>query len=65
MSCADPVDQGCEHEQDDRDAGIADVRAEAAKFVKGQPGICIHCGNEFIRIVRGRCGRCRDELGLP
>lgn len=65
MSSADPIDQGCEHEQQDRDAGVETVRAEAAKFQKGSAGTCIECGVWFSRVVLGRCGGCRDELGLP
>jgi hypothetical protein len=64
MSSADPIDQGCEHEQNDRDLSVAKVRAAAALMEKGQPGTCISCGYDFTRLVRGRCGKCRDELGL-
>lgn len=62
---ADPVDQGCEHEQQDREAGIEEVRVLAAAFKKGNAGTCIECGIWFSRVVLGRCGKCRDELGLP
>lgn len=37
----------------------------AGDFVAGAPGDCEYCGDYFIRIVRGACGKCRDANGLP
>jgi len=65
MSSSDPIDQASDRELMDTASAVDAVRMAAAKFEKGQPGTCIHCGEDFIRLVRGRCGGCRDELGLP
>lgn len=41
---------------------IKQVRANAAKIPSGEPGECCSCGEFFKRVVRGLCGRCRDDL---
>lgn len=38
------------------------IRAQAAAMLEGDPGVCVECGDEKPRLVRGACGRCRDEL---
>jgi hypothetical protein len=34
-----------------------------AQLDPGEPGECVLCGDEHIRLVRGRCPRCRDQYG--
>lgn len=41
------------------------IRRRAAAIPVGEPGECKQCGEDFSRLVRGHCGRCRDKLGLP
>lgn len=46
-------------------ASIELIRKQASAMPKGEPGECENCGEYFVRLVRGHCGRCRDALGLP
>lgn len=41
------------------------LRAHPRELEPGVPGECEWCGLPFSRIVRGACGRCRDENKLP
>lgn len=60
---ADPIDQGCKHEQDDRDALIKLAQRNAALFEQGHTGLCQECGSGIkTRIVSGMCSKCRDEV---
>jgi len=61
----DLIDQQNERDEVELDAGISLVRRAAANIPKGEAGECEECGEYFIRIVNGYCGRCRDKLGLP
>lgn len=41
------------------------LAAAPKELEPGVPGECEWCGEYFTRIVRGACGRCRDERKLP
>lgn len=47
------------------EARVAAIREKAAKIPKGTPGVCTHCDEHSLRLVRGACAPCRDRLGLP
>lgn len=36
----------------------------AASIPKGEPGECIRCGEESLRLVNDVCARCRDKYKL-
>lgn len=40
----------------------SEIRRRAAAMPVGNPGICIECGDEMGRLVRGVCAPCRDIL---
>ena len=61
---ADPIDDGCQREQEDTAKAIAATREAASMIEVGFAGECLECGLDFTRIVRGYCGKCRDELKL-
>ena len=42
---------------------LHEVRKKAAEFQLGYPGECLECCEESVRLVRGLCAPCRDELG--
>lgn len=46
------------------DSLIRDAKKRAAEIPVGEPGICDSCEEEKSRLVRGLCGRCRDEHGI-
>lgn len=60
---ADETDTASSIEEAHRQASIAALRSKP--FDPGAPGDCQSCGDHFTRIVRGHCGRCRDQLRLP
>lgn len=37
---------------------------QARKIPKGEPGECIRCGEESLRLVNQVCARCRDKYKL-
>jgi hypothetical protein len=41
------------------------IRKAAQNIPEGEPGECVHCGDQSLRLVNTACARCRDELGLP
>jgi len=56
--------------QDERDTPLMNAKINhihdlVAAIPEGEPGICNHCEEGFTRLVRGKCGRCRDLLHLP
>jgi RNA polymerase-binding transcription factor DksA len=58
---ADPIDQGCQHEQRFTDSAINEIRNKADAIEQGVPGECIQCGEDMPRLVRRMCCRCRDK----
>ena len=58
---ADDADASIEHT-----INIAILNAyNAAKSIPtGEAGECDGCGEYFVRLVGGYCGRCRDKWGL-
>ena len=46
------------------DDTLALIRARAAHIPAGEEGDCQECGLYFTRLVRGYCGKCRDELHI-
>lgn len=62
---ADMVDRAAEDSEILDDATINHIRQIAANIPKGEPGECVHCGEDFPRLVKGYCARCRDKLGRP
>jgi hypothetical protein len=48
----------------DEEAAIR-IKKAAAAIPKGEPGVCQWCDGEFIRLVGGACGKCRDDYKLP
>jgi len=61
---ADQIDQACDREQEDTAKAVAAAREAASRIEIGFAGTCLECGRDLPRIVRGYCGRCRDELKL-
>lgn len=37
----------------------------AAEIPVGVSGTCDLCGNDYVRLVNGACGFCRDRYRLP
>lgn len=58
----DEIDaQDCRNEI--RDASITAHFAKlASEMPKGEPGVCKHCENQSLRLVKGFCAPCRDLL---
>ena len=54
---ADEVDRANERAELDLASAI---RAARAPVPVGVPGECISCGDDFPRLIGGRCGYCRD-----
>jgi hypothetical protein len=55
---ADAADMADDIQAEHLDRGI---RATAAiPFDPGVPGECAECGDDSLRLVRGRCAPCRD-----
>jgi hypothetical protein len=61
---ADQIDDGCKREQEDTEKCIAAAREAASRIEIGFAGTCQECGRNLPRIVRGHCGKCRDDLKL-
>lgn len=64
MNVADEADKANDTMDLERDDKINQIRKQA-QLDPGQPGECWLCGEEFIRLINGACGRCRDKHGLP
>lgn len=47
------------------EASVELARKKALDIPAGEPGECDLCGEEFARLVRGHCARCRDKHKLP
>lgn len=60
----DEVDLSNERAQNHEEAAIAAARAKAADIPNGVAGECSYCGEYFVRLVNGVCGRCRDLYRL-
>lgn len=60
----DDVDITADRIQAEEDALVAATRAAAAAIPAGEAGICDYCEEHFSRLVKGVCGRCRDEYKL-
>lgn len=60
---ADDTDRASDIEEAQRQVNIQARRGQP--FNPGVPGDCESCGDHFIRLVGGHCGRCRDKLRLP
>ena len=58
---ADEMDLAAEREEIARSAAIA---ATGREIPPGVAGECDYCGNEWPRLIRGACARCRDERRL-
>lgn len=59
---ADAVDFATDLVADHLDKSISAARASVPA---GQPGECEECGETMPRLVRGRCGFCRDGRVPP
>ena len=46
------------------DDTLALIRTRAAHILIGEEGDCQECGFHFTRLVKGYCGKCRDELRI-
>lgn len=46
------------------DDTLALIQTQAKYMPIGEAGVCNECGHFFTRLVRGHCGKCRDELRL-
>lgn len=46
------------------DDHVKEAMRKAAEIPPGNPGICDLCGDEYMRLVNGACGFCRDKYGL-
>lgn len=57
---ADEIDVASEREEELRNSALRRQRSSAV-FAVGQPGECEECGEDHVRIVGGRCPRCRDR----
>ena len=60
----DETDRAQAEERHITDAHIALHKKRAAEFIKGAPGECDWCGDYFVRLVNGACGRCSDEYKI-
>jgi len=60
----DDADKAGDHVEKTESANIAAIREKAANITAGTKGECEYCGYEFERLVKGACGRCRDEFRL-
>lgn len=65
LNMADEADMSEAAEQVHKDARIAEVREQAARIPKGEPGDCRWCGEFSQRLVNRSCAPCRDKRGLP
>lgn len=62
---ADEIDMAEELVELATEVGVSAARYAAASMPKGAPGECCMCGDFFVRLVGGACGRCRDKHRLP
>ena len=60
----DEIDVSQEQQDKLLEARLLCAQNEARRIVKGNPGMCVYCGEFFERVVNDACGRCRDELKL-
>ncbi len=44
--------------------GIRRIRQAAAAMPVGEPGECVRCGEESLRLVNLVCAPCRDKFKL-
>ena len=58
---ADDVDRANEKSEQIQEGAIAVVKRLAQGMPAGEPGDCDGCGEYFVRLVSGYCGRCRDK----
>lgn len=61
---ADIADKAGEISEEYEAHNIARIRKAAKQMENHGSGECEYCGYEFIRLVNGACGRCRDEFKL-
>jgi len=59
---ADEIDRANDYAEAMREAALKTVNAD---IPEGEPGECDWCGERNLRIVKGYCPPCRDELRLP
>ena len=62
---ADIIDNANDRTELELDLGVLQARAAVGRMDAGEAGECDNCGSYFTRLVNGKCGFCRDALGLP
>jgi RNA polymerase-binding transcription factor DksA len=62
---ADEIERAANLTTEMEEASVRAIRNAASKIPAGEPGECEYCGEYFIRLVNGACGRCRDKLKMP
>lgn len=58
-------DHASDLEMQERERAEQLAREAAANIPAGEPGECDYCGYFKQRLVRGACGKCRDDFNLP
>ncbi len=58
---ADAADMADDIQAEHLARGIAAVAGQA--FDPGEAGMCVECGEDSLRLVRGRCAPCREPKG--
>lgn len=58
----DEADVAARNEEQLEKVQAAFIKKQAAAIPKGEPGYCEECGHLKIRLVKGMCAGCRDEL---
>ncbi len=61
----DDVDRSVEVDALEREGAINLVLKDAAAIPAGNPGICLTCDGNSLRLVGGNCASCRDAFDLP
>ena len=64
VAILDDIDRAGDHIEETEKRIIDAARKVASDIPAGAPGECAYCGERFIRLVNGACGRCRDEFKL-
>lgn len=47
------------------DDHVKEAMRRASEIPEGIAGTCDMCGNDYVRLVNGACGFCRDRYRLP
>lgn len=62
---SDPIDSADYFIESVIDDHVKAAMIRAAEIPVGVAGTCDLCGNDYVRLVNGACGFCRDRYRLP